>query len=353
MELDYAHSLKIALLDTSSNNWGKWVKFPGFLLYPEKNGYNGNKLYGLTAAIDVHRNMLDNEIVIESDYPTYEENYEASKLIGQIIEDKGFQPNYYYSGNKSIHIHVFFDWDCLKELDDILQDQLRILFRESLLRFKKSFITWLRTKMITCWDTNAKKFDTQLIQSTHLIRCELSKNKKGYKTFLGHTYKDMSFVPYICNEKNRIYPRLGDIRLSKPNNVQELIEEFIENQKSKKKKEKANYKNRSLGEFFNGSKETLRGCVGAILSEDFKKVDDGYQRAMFILLNELRRVYGDAQARIVINDWNFKMDYPIKEKDIDYRFKSKIYSLSCEYIHNFLKELGIDVSKKCKGKLYK
>ena len=246
----------------------------------------------------------------------------------------------------------FFDWACIDKLDLIIQDQLRLMFKNSKARFKKRFIEWLRTKMITCWDTNLKKFDTDLIRATHLIRCELSKNTKGYKTFLGYTYKDMSFVPYICNEQNRIYPKLGEIRLSSPHKIQELVEEFIEEVKVKTKIDKAKRKNRALGDWgIENSPETLRECVKAILSDDFKKVGDGFKRAMFILLNELRSVYGDSQARILINDWNAKMDFPIEDKEIDYRFKTKNYSLSCRYIHEFLKELGIDVSEKCKRKV--
>ncbi len=350
-DLAYDNKLKVALRDPSNDYWTKWAEFPGLLWETDerKFGYSSGRL---TAAIDVHRSLFPNEIIVESDYPTYEENYDAAKIIGKIIEDKGFQPHYYYSGNKSVHIHVFFDWNCLKGLDPIIDDQLRIIFRSSKLRFKRKFIEWLRTKMISCWDTNAKKFDTDLIRGTHLIRCELSKNKLGYKTFLGYTYKDMSFVPYVCNETNRIYPKLGEIRMSSPKDIQGLIEEFIEGIKLKSKSEIAKKKNRSLGDWSIGnSADTLRECVKAILSEDFKKVGDGYQRGMFILLNELRRVFGEEKARIIINDWNSKMDFPVKDKEIEYRFKTKSYSLSCDYIHKFLEELGLDVSKKCKHKV--
>ncbi len=355
LEMDHKNALKISLRDPQSEeyNWTKWVAFPGLLWEYEDDFYGGGKHFvRLSAAIDVHRSVLNNEIVIESDYPTYEENYEAAKFIGDLIEKKGFQPLYYYSGNKSVHVHVFFDWDCLKKLDVMTQDQLRLMFVNSKLRFKKKFIEWLRTKMITCWDTNFKKFDTDLIRPTHLIRCELSKNKQGYKTFLGYTHRDMSFVPYVCNEKNRIYPKLGKIKLSSPHNIQELVQEFISDIEVKTKREKARKRNRSLSNWgVQGTPEGLRGCIKEILHEDFKKVGDGFQRAMFILLNELRRVLGDSQASIVIHDWNSKMDFPIKDQDIEYRLNLKNYSLSCNYIHNFLKELGIDVSEKCKGKI--
>lgn len=351
-DIDYKNPLKIALRDPFSDKWTKWKEFPGLLLKSNISKAGFSTSHRLTAAVDVHRSILPNEIIVESDYPTYEENYNAARIIGKIIEEKGFIPHYYFSGNKSIHIHCFFSWDCLKKLDPIIQDQLRIMFNDSKLRFKKKFIEWLRTKMITCWDTNAKKFDKDLIGGTHLIRCELSKNKKGYKTFLGYTYKDMSFVPYICNEKNRIYPKLGKIKLSSPSKIQKLIEEFIGDILIKTKSEKARKVNRSLDDWSPGSSsETLRGCVKAILSPDFEKVGDGLQRGMFILLNELRRVLGDAQARVVINEWNANMGFPIKDSEIEYRLKTKIYNLPCVYIHNFLKELGVDISQKCRRKL--
>ena len=350
-ELASKNLLKIALRDPSNDYWTKWVEFPGLLIQQESNDY-GIKFSRISAAIDVHRSILPNEIIIESDYPTYEENYEAAKIIGEIIEAKGFKPLYYYSGNKSVHIHVFFDWECLDNIDPILQSQLGTLFNKSMLRFKRKFMEWLRTKMISCWDTNLKKFDEDLIKATHLIRCELSKNKKGYKTFLGYTHKDMSFIPYVCNEENRIYPKLGKIRLSYPKEIQNLVEEFLEDIKIKKKSDKARKKNHTLSNWgVKNHPEKIRECVKAILSEDFKKYGDGFKRGMFILLNELRSVLGDSEARVVIYDWNSKMDFPVKESEIEYRFKKKNYSLSCNYIHKFLKELGIDVFKKCKGKI--
>ena len=353
-ELSEENNLKISLRDPFTDNWTKWVPFPGLLWETEWSYYGGIKYSRLTPAIDVHRSILPNEIVIESDYPTYDENYEAARLIGKIIEDKGFQPLYYYSGNKSIHIHVFLDWDCFKDIDELVKDQLKLKFNGSFLRFKKKFIEWLRAKMIHCWDTNAKKFDEDLIKPTHLIRCELSKNKLGYKTFIGYSYKDLSFVPYVCNENNRIYPKLGKLKFSSPNNPQELAEEFIDFINTKRKISKAQRKNMSLNNWgVSDSPDKLRECVKAILSKDFKDYGDGLKRGMFILVNELKRVLGVDQARLVINDWNSKMDFQVPEKEIDYRLKTKIYNLSCTYIHKFLEELGIDISKKCKGKVYK
>lgn len=348
-DLNTHSPLKISLKDPENDHWTKWCAFPSLLF--EVGSFNNS---GLTAAIDVHRSILPNEIIIESDYPTYEENYHAIRIVGQLIEKKGFKPSYYYSGNKSIHIHCLFNWDCLKDLDILTQDQLRTNFRGSKLRFKRKFIRWLRGKMISCWDTNIRKFDKDLINGTHLIRCELSRNKKGYKTFLGNTYKDVSSIPYICNEENRIYPKLGKLVLSSPNNIQGLIEEFIDDVKIYGQKGDETKNNKSLGDYFGENKPAgLRECVKLILSDDFKKVGDGTKRGLFILLNELRDVFGDIQARVIVKDWNEKMGFPLKDSEIEYRLKMKIYSLSCDYIHSFLKELGLNPSGKCKRKVYK
>jgi len=83
--------MKLSFRDIETNKWTKWLSFFKYKVGELQNAY------------DIHRSLLRNEIVIESDYPTYEENYDATRLIGAILEGKGFQPMYYYSGNKSIH----------------------------------------------------------------------------------------------------------------------------------------------------------------------------------------------------------------------------------------------------------
>ena len=213
----YGDNFKLSFRDPNTGAWAKWLPFP-HLLWDN----------GITATVDVHRSVLENEIVIESDYPTYEENYNASRIIGTIIENKGFIPHYYYSGNKSIHIHVFLDWEFIikkiKYTEQIIIDSKYLKNDEA---FKRDFINWLREKMISCWDTQARQFDRDLIRANHLIRAELSKNKKGFKTFLGYSIKDVSFIPIVCNESNLIYPKLGEIKVSLPTSSDELIEEFV------------------------------------------------------------------------------------------------------------------------------
>jgi len=349
---------KVAFRDPVTEAWTKWLPFPGvmgILMRCDKRDHRGFKVQtaGLEPAVDVHRSVLPYEIVIESDYPTYEENWKASRIIGAILEKKGFSPLYYYSGNKSIHIHVFFDWTCFRKVERLLADQVKQRYKGNRLRFRAEFMEWLRSKMISCWDTEARKFDPGLIKASHLIRCEMSKNKQGYKTFLGYHHKDMSPIPYICNESNRIYPRLGKLVFSSPSNPQELIEEFMVSLDMKVREMRNLRLNRTLGEWVDQGPEHLRPCVKAIMNDEFKAAGDGMARGMFILVNELKRIFGDKQAHIIVDDWNERMGSQILQKDIDYRFRSKNFTLTCDYVHSFLAELGIDVSEKCKGKVYK
>lgn len=325
------YELLIAAKDPLSNAWTKWKPFFGTDSFSNKD---------LRAAYDLHRSVLKNEIVAESDYPTYEENYEAIRILGPVLENKGFIPHYYYSGSKSIHMHIFFDWTCLYECDMVSQNKIIDMFRYAS-AFKKKFMEWLRTKIISCWDMRCREFDEELIRSSHLIRCEMSKNKFGYKTFLGYSYKDVSFIPRICNEKNRIYPDLGEIKLSRPHSPQELIDEFLQELDVKKRIKKVKNREASLSQWIDPVSNTeLRPEVKFILSDEFKNAGDGFKRGMFILANELKRVYGDQQAVIVLNDWNTRMGNPIRDNEIQYRLTSKTYTLSTESIKELLSSLG-------------
>jgi hypothetical protein len=345
----YGDKFRIAFKDWETDSWSKWEPFPSLLFAPKTHEQNSH----LAPAIDVHRSILENEIIAESDYPTYEENHEAARILGAILEKKGFSPMYYYSGNKSIHIHIFLDNRMFERVNSETEAGIDKFFNGSVDRFRSDFMTWIRAKIISCWDTNTRKFDRDMIRASHLIRCELSKNKLGYKTFLGYSWKDVSFIPSICNEDNGFYPRIGKVVLSMPYNIHEMFDEFLAETEAKIVKRRAERSNTSLSTWMPEKREQLRECVKTMMVDDFKKVGDGKNRAMFIIVNELKRLFGEDQARIIINDWNERMGNAIQRSDIEYRIRMKDYNLSCEYIHSLLGELNIDVSQKCKGKVYK
>jgi hypothetical protein len=331
--------LKVACHDNATDTWTKWLPFPSMLFVCQTE----TESWTLAVMKDVHRSVMENEIVIESDYPTYEENAEAARLVGAIIESKGFIPHFYYSGNKSVHIHVYVDMHKLDLINSIFSTQSKAIFTGEKM-FREQFMYWLRTKMITCWDTNVRKFDGDLVKASHLIRAELSKNKRGYKTFLGYDYRDVPPIPILCNESNQIYPKLGKRVLSTEFNAEVLINEFFADIE---KKDKLRESVPRLSEYAPQDPTTLKNCVKIILSDEFKKYNDGFNRAMFILVNELRRCLGDDEARKVLADWNARMGSPIPNSEIEYRMKLKTYTLSCNFIHSFLNELGFTLSRKC------
>ena len=342
--------LKIACHDPTSNAWTKWQPFPYNLW--DCTGWQTSYFsrFKWLYPIDAHRSLSTNEIVIESDYPEFEDNVAASRIIGGVLEHQGFQPMYYYSGNKSIHIHVYFDWTCLHSVDRLLADQVRNQYHGNRDIFRKDFIKWLRTMILDCWDMDLRDFDKDLIRANHLIRTELSRHRLGFKTFLGYSSKSLGPIPIVCNEENGVVPELGELRLSTPRDPQRLIEEFYQSlqEKDKKAKLKRMY---SLTKWVDSGPEKLRPCVSQLMSKEFKEKKDGSKRAMFILANELKRIMGIETARILINDWNESIGGAVKREDIEYRLNQKNYTLTCAYIHGFLEEVGLKPTEKCRSKV--
>jgi len=335
----YSYQFKIALRNQEKDIWTKWKP----LNSADREKYISN--YALEMAYEVHRSMLENEIIVESDFSTYKENLEVTKYLGKILEQKGFTPHYYFSGSKSIHIHLFLDYDKFVELSPELVEKINFRFNTKELFFQE-FIQWIRKEIITVWGTKPNWFDKGLINSTHLIRSEMSLNKKGFKTFLGYKENKLPFEPPICNVQTREYPEIAtyeepfvpsEIKYpvieSNPHNLEELIEVFLIVYESKLSQKK-NSRN------FVRDPSKIRKEVEFMLSDKFKTLDDGYKRSMFIIINELKNKYSHEQIEEIMVDWNIRMGEPIKENEIKYRIKNKRYTISTKYIKEFLSNLG-------------
>lgn len=348
---DLAHrtngKLKIALRDVKTNYWTKWLSF----FTNELKG--GISINNLEMAHDVHRSLLPNELVIESDYPDYKDNVDASRLIGEMIESKGFIPHYYYSGSKSIHIHIFIDFGAFGGLSEKSFECIQKYFDNKELFFEK-FLIWLRALMISCWGFNLKEFDRALIQSTHLIRAELSLNKFGHKTFLGYTHKDLTDKPFICNHKTGNIPSITtqstcirknqfEMKESVPDNLDSVVAEFLDYYDKVYRLDKNERKSSSLL-FSNAAyKPTkLRKNVNIIMNDDFVKTKDGMKRALFILCNEIKQIHSESESIELLRDWNVRMGNPFRDHEILFRVrKSTNYRLKNDYINSFLREVGV------------
>ena len=144
------------------------------------------------------------------------------------------------------------------------------------------------------------------------------------------------------------------LRVSRvPHSHQEIIDEFLQDIDLKNRLKKVRRKEASLSNWINPiSNSELRPEVKFLLSDDFKSAGDGFKRGMFILANELKRIYGEGQALIILNDWNVRMGNPVNDKELSYRMNTKIYTLSTDGIKSFLKSLGhTNISTKCNHKI--
>jgi len=342
------HELTIALHEFTEDRFTTWHPLGG---HTDKNReWFYWDTQALLTAPDLHRAIIENEIVVESDYATYEENAEACRFAGKIFEGKGFQPHYYYSGSRSVHMHLYIDWACLLTLDNNLQEKVVARFVTRAM-FVKKFMDWLRTLFTTCYGTNARQFDRGLAKGKHLIRCELSRNKRGHKTFLGYTYKDIPPFPIIANEDTGILPELGELRLSSPPCIQELIEEFLQADDLAHQKAITARKERALSYYLNPDQDNqLKGCAAFVLSDEFAQAKDGFKRAAYLLTNELRRVHGP-KAEEMILDWNARMGAKCRDQDLQWRCaQEKVYHVSHEALHELLTIAGFpDPEAICKS----
>jgi hypothetical protein len=345
----YKHLEDLAYIDKNLLVAIKYKDFDGFTKW-EKFRYLKTISYDdLLMAYEVHRSILANEIIIESDYPTYSENREASQYVGKIIESLGYIPHYYYSGGKSIHIHILINFDSIKNISERLKELILNQFQDN--TFFIEFIRYLRIKLIRI--TNKYVFDEHFINPKHLIRSELSSHKNGWKTYLGNTWSEIPETPPICTIENREYPVIAslnnkvtnevikDMKVTNLNNPEQILEDFLRfyiSDKAKRQNDRIFYQNERREE-----KGKLNKNINTLLSLDFKNKDnDGKKRFMFILCNELKQKFPIETATQMMLEWNSKLITPFTKQEIMYRLRRpETYIISNKYIKNLMDELKI------------
>ena len=305
------------------NFWSKWK--PYFM--------------GLESIPEVHRGLCVNELVVESDYPEYTKNLSIVKRLGALIEAKGWKPMYFYSGNKSIHIHLFLDYYGLQSLNNDLLIKVSKVFK-SVDYFFVAFIDYLRNLFVNGFGL----FDFELdvgFDHKHLIRAEGSKHKKGYKTFLGTTYKGLSDKPYIANVSNGFIPLIPLKPIfSLPNNIEVLINNFLLDYESRNQRKLIKRRN-SLNFELKNKDDRILALLSKLLN---LRVSDGRKRLVFLLVNGLKNFYKDDEIEVLINNWNSLQDVPLRENVIKYLLKRDyIYKYSYDRLINELSSLGINV----------
>jgi hypothetical protein len=304
-----------------------------------KRNYNLQKF---DQAVDVHRGMLSNEIVVESDFDSYEKNVDKMRVYGKFLESLGWKAHYFYSGNKSVHLHLFLDFNrVFVECDQELLKQCTSYYKTEK-GFIKGFMEFLREMLITNDLLGVKGFDKSLVKSTHLIRCNLSKNKLGFKTFLGYSFVDLSFVPFIVNWDNGFFPKMCErYECSVPSNFDVILSRYLSSKVKGKKKSKENRKSYSLFSFDEGC---LKPCVNKICTTEFV---DGRKRLLFVLVNELKKVKSKEEVKILVSGWCVLNGIVFSDCLFDFLWGNKDYRLGCKFLSSLFVEIGCGFCQNC------
>ncbi|MEM3846459.1 MAG: hypothetical protein QXV17_07715 [Candidatus Micrarchaeaceae archaeon] len=138
------------------------------------------------------RSILRNELILEIDSDDWTIVRDGSRRILELLNKWGARDCYYlsYSGNRSVHIHVFIDLFSLK----IKDDAQRILENVDRNEIRKVVKAYLMRQISIGADVN---LDMNL-SSKHLIRCEGSTHEK--------TNKPCSMIDSIPNDRPSDYP---------------------------------------------------------------------------------------------------------------------------------------------------
>ncbi|MEM3860722.1 MAG: hypothetical protein QW478_15230, partial [Candidatus Micrarchaeaceae archaeon] len=119
------------------------------------------------------RSILKNEVVLEIDDDSWETVRDGTRRIIQVLEKWGGQNAYYlsYSGNRSLHVHVFLDTSSI----EIKPDVQKILEDTDKSEVQRTVKNYIMRQIAYATDTN---LDMSL-SGRHLIRCEGSVNEKS------------------------------------------------------------------------------------------------------------------------------------------------------------------------------
>ncbi len=271
----------ILLCQNMGNGWARRVTYNSPQFVPIEH-YN-------------HRNILDNEVVIEFDNEDATLNGKLAGLVAQNCANEGIEFSVWSSGNKSVHVHTFFD---MKDVKD-LRLMKRLLIR------------------MLCAGVPGQP-DYQLAVRRHLIRAEFGLHEKTsrYKTRLIQTEN---------------YPKLAQIP---PVVWQWYNEQFA-----------ARVQQRMTTAL---DKLDASPMVQTMLDTvTMNKHGDGRERVLFVLIHVLKPRYVGKKEALAefLDDWykasgGKKMStYDIKRKVQDHW--DKTYTFTEKYLKEVLEDIGI------------
>lgn len=240
-----------------------------------------------------HRSVLKNEVVIEFDVDDKAKNLEMTDRVCERLDKDGIKYAVWSSGNRSNHIHFFVDTG------------------------EASNLNTLKRTIIKHYTYEIGDADLAMASDNHLIRAELGLNEKTGK------YKTLTKIKPGFPFVNIINPKIWDRYVSK-------MEQLVQRTTTIKVNELVDHP----------------GLKWILSAEEFRKTDDGRERALFLLIHVLKPQYQDNKEGLVkyLQNWykyssgRTLTDYDIQNK-VNYHF-GRTYEFSDRYINDLCTELG-------------
>ena len=244
-----------------------------------------------------HRSMLDNEIVIEFDDGTPEENRKQADIVTQRLVKDGFSYAKWFSGGKSTHVHLFINPETCPNIP---------LLKSSLMRY---------------YCKGLSNPDMRLTSRNHLIRAEYGLHEK--------TGKHKKLISKSTN-----YPV--------ENTVPQGVWDFYSNERMRLLKRKSTIATKDLKEH-----KVIKFLMDSTNMRE--KVKDGRSRVLFLLTAALKNSMEAKELEQFMVDWyrysgGTKLSESKVRDSVRYTL-SKGYNVNEDTILNYCEQIGLDTTK--------
>jgi len=244
-----------------------------------------------------HRCILEKELVLEYDNDSPELNYKLACKARDNLHKDNIKTSLWFSGNKSYHLHFLMD----------LKNPTRLG------TLKRVILKYYGTVTI-----KGKMYLPDLaMASTHNIRLEYGLHEKTHK---------MKHLMY----EDKQYFKLGEVKLD----IWELYNQAVRRELSNE----VEYRGVDLSE---SPKVKL-----LLDTANFRKNDDGRERALFLLIHILKPKYTLEDLTKFLQTW-YKYSGGVKLSEVDIERKVKYhwnrrYVITFNSLENLLYEIGLE-----------
>lgn len=265
----YQDNIQLCSRESTTTWWGNRVNFLD-------EDYNDQKYPFYN-----HRAVLDNEVVIEYDTPNKDFNLALIRTVEQQLDKDGIKYSLWFSGGKSYHCHVIFNKKNASRLS-LLKKSIVRHYGTLYFSAKSNIISWKEYEQLE--DNDKEKYvkmipDLRLCDNNHLVRAEYGLHEES-----GNHKRLVRMSPCYGDEENELPVGVWQYYSNKLTTV-------IKRQVSI-----------GISEVMDSEEVKL-----LLSTTNFKQYGDGKKRALFILINLLKK-----------NHYNPNGKYDSKEELIDF-----------------------------------